>query len=285
MRGIKVKEIRTSSALAKSRLPELKYALNPYLGCLHGCVYCYAMDFTNDKEASANWGSVIAVKANILEELRKDINRLPRGVVGVSTVTDPYQPIEGRYRLVRSSIEMLSRNGFRVSIQTRSPLFIRDLDILAGNRSMFDLGMTIASPSSDITNIIEPGAPPPRSRMKALARASEEGIETWIFLGPVIKGFNDSEEHISEIIEFASSIGSRIIYDKFSPYRGPSDLMVSVLPDRKGSYMERPGDGWWTGVKKMILEQCRKSGTMCNLQAEDWKYEKSKLVKPLTDFE
>ncbi len=285
MRDIKVKEIRAASALAKSRLPELKYALNPYLGCLHGCVYCYAMDFTNDREAAENWGGVIAVKANILEELKKDINRLPRGVVGVSTVTDPYQPIEGRYRLTRRSIEMLSKNGFRVSIQTRSPLVLRDLDIMERNRSMFDLGMTIASPSDEITRIIEPGAPPPKSRMHALEKASDSGIETWIFLGPIIKGFNDSEEHISEIIEFAAWNNSRVIYDKFSPYRGPAELMASILPERNGNYIEKSGDGWWRMVKGQIIEKCRSSGAMCNPQSEDWKYEQSKLVRPLTDFE
>lgn len=284
MRNVKIKEIRASSALSRSRLPELKYALNPYMGCMHGCLYCYAMDFTNDREAASNWGSVIAVKSNILEELRKDIIRLPRGVVGVSTVTDPYQPVEGRYRLVRKSIEMLARNGFRVSIQTRSPLVIRDLDILAKYRSMFDLGMTIASPSFSITSIIEPGAPPPESRMQALKRASEAGIETWIFLGPIIKGFNDTEEQISRVLEFAAGNGSRVIYDKFSAYRGPSELMASVLPERKGDYIERRGDGWWEGIRTLIVDTCNDLGAKCTPQSEDWKYERSKLVRPLTDF-
>lgn len=284
MRNVTVKEIRTSSALTKSGLPELKYALNPYLGCLHGCVYCYAMDFTNDREAAGNWGSVIAVKINILEALKKDISRLSRGVVGVSTVTDPYQPVEGKYRLTRNSIDMLSRNGFRVSIQTRSPLVTRDLDIMQKNPGMFDLGMTIASPSESLTDMIEPGAPTPASRMGALRKASEMGIETWIFLGPLIRGFNDTDEQVSEIIEFAAENRSRVIYDKFSPYRGPAKLMENILPEGKYDYIRHADRKWWESMRSTIMKKCEKSGAKCNSQAEDWKYEKAKLVRPLTDF-
>lgn len=284
MREIRIKEVRSSSALTKSRLPELKYAMNPYMGCMHGCLYCYAMDFTNDREAAGNWGSVIAVKINILEMLKKDINRLPRGVVGVSTVTDPYQPMEGRYRLTRESIKMLSGNGFRVSIQTRSPLVVRDMDIMEQNPNMFDLGMTITSPLASVTARLEPEAPPPEARMRALRKAADKGIETWIFLGPIIRGFNDSEDQIWAIVDFAADTGSRVIYDKFSPYRGPSSLMEKILPEKKEEYIRQADAGWWRNIRSRIVSRCLESGARCNPQSEDWKYEKSKMVRPLTDF-
>lgn len=284
MRDIRIKEVKTASALTKSKLPELKYALNPYMGCLHGCIYCYAMDFTNDREASENWGSVIAVKTNIVELLKSEVKRLPRGVVGVSTVTDPYQPVEGRFKLTRESIDILSRHGFRVSIQTRSPMFTRDLDIMSSRSANFDIGMTIASPLPDLTRLIEPGAPPPSSRMSALRKASESGIETWIFLGPIIKGFNDESSQISEILEFASETGSRIIYDKFTPYRGASSLMSGILDLNMELYTRTADRSWWSSVKREINERCSRLGVRCNSQSEDWLYEKAKTVRPLSDF-
>ena len=204
--------------------------------------------------------------------------------MGVSTVTDPYQPIEGKYKLTRSAIDKLSKHGFRVSIQTRSPLFIRDLDIIMARPGMFDVGMTIATPSDELTKLIEPGAPPPRSRMAALRKASENGIETWIFLGPIIKGFNDTSDQIAEILEFASEIGSRVIYDKFSPYRGASLMLSEVIPRTQYEYIRTADSSWWSGIKSIVNGKCSALGIRCNLQADDWIYEKTKMVRPLSDF-
>ncbi len=280
----RIKEVEAATALTKSRLPELKYALNPYMGCQHGCIYCYAMDFTRDSEAAENWGSVIAVKTNIEDVLRKEVHHRSRGTVGVSTVTDPYQPAEGKYRLTRKCIDILSANGFRTSIQTRSPLVIRDLDVIASRKSMFDVGMTLASPFRSVTSVLEPGAPPPGARMHALEKAAGEGIETWMFLGPIVKGYNDDIEQIREVVEFAGSIGSRIIYDKFSPYRGALHLMERVLPQGPSSYTSNAGTSWWAGIRKEVAGMCQKARVECHLQSEDWLYEKTKLTRQLTDF-
>lgn len=284
MRNVAVREISTNSGLSRSGLPELRYAFNPYQGCMHGCVYCYAMDFTGYREAAENWGSVIAVKMNILDKLRGDVIKLPRGVVGVSTVTDPYQPLEGKYRLVRRGIEMLSSHGFRVSVQTRSPLFTRDLNIMEEHRGMFDVGMTIASPDPDVTAMIEPGAPSPASRMAALRRASGKGIETWTFIGPIIKGFNDSFDQIDGIVDFAVENRTRIIYDKFSPYRGPATIMKKLFNLDRGEYARSADTEWWKSVSRHIQDRASGSGIDCHPQSEDWLYEKTKSVKPLNEF-
>ena len=128
---IKVVEVTAASALNRSGLSELDYTLNPYLGCLHACRYCFAVDMTPHREAREMWGSTVAVRVNILDVLKKEIHRLRRGVVGVSTITDPYQAVEGRYGITRSCTEMLLRNGFRVSVQTKSPLVRRDVEIFS----------------------------------------------------------------------------------------------------------------------------------------------------------
>jgi hypothetical protein len=128
------KRIRVKTALSKSGLYDLDYAYNPYVGCFHGCVYCYARAYVRDEEVSRNWGTVVYIKENILEVLREEVKRKPRGVVGVSTLTDPYQPIEAGEGLTRRGIQVLLQGNFKVSIQTKSPLVTRDIDILKSYR-------------------------------------------------------------------------------------------------------------------------------------------------------
>ncbi|WP_297215171.1 radical SAM protein, partial [Thermoplasma sp.] len=142
---MRIIEIDVKSALQNSGLMELDYSLNPYLGCMHRCLYCYAMDMTKDKRAADDWGSTIIVKRNILDVLRRELPHKRRGVVGVSTITDPYQPVEFRYRLTRRSMEMLLKEGFRVSVQTKSPLVARDLDLFARYPERVDVGITITT--------------------------------------------------------------------------------------------------------------------------------------------
>jgi len=256
-----IRYIKVKSALSKSNLKELDYSLNPYLGCTYACTYCYAPNFTPNKEASENWGKVVVVKENILEILRREVKVVKKGVVGVSTITDPYQPIEAIKKITRESLRLLLENSFRVSIQTKSPLILRDLDLLEKYKSKVDVGFTITS--LDNYSELEPYAPPPKARIKAIRKISERGIESWIFIGPIIRGYNDYE--IEKIIEEISDIKVRVIYDSFHYYKGLK-------------YKEGTGD-WWGKIKERITNLCKKYNLECHEEREDWIYEKKKLYK------
>ncbi len=215
--NIIVKEIRVKSALSRSGLPEYDYALNPYLGCQHGCIYCYAMDFTRGGEPGVKWGGeVVYVKVNLIQALLRDIRRLRPGVVGVSTITDPYQPVESRYKLTRRSIEVLCNAGYHVSIQTKSALIIRDIDVISKCGRAVDVGFTITT-MRDTYRVIEPMAAHPMARASALRKIASLGIETWIFLGPVIPGVNDKAEDYEPVIRLAKETNSQVIIDRFRP--------------------------------------------------------------------
>lgn len=258
-----VKHIKVKTALSKSGLKELDYSLNPYFGCAYACTYCYARFFTPQKEASEKWGEVIYVKDNLIEVLGREVSVYRKGIVGVSTITDPYQPVEGIYRLTRASISLLLKKGFRVSIQTKSPLVLRDLDILLERKDLVDVGLTVTT-LNDYESI-EPKAPPPKARLRALERLSEEGLETWLFIGPIIQGINDNE--VEEIIEEVSNVKTRIIFDKFRRYPG--------LNYRSGN------ETWWKTIKTKILELCKRYTLECHEESEDWIYEKRRFYKPL----
>jgi len=210
---IQIVEVDINNALSRSGLPDLDYALNPYIGCLHGCLYCYAKMYTRFRNVVDNWGYIVIIKRNLIDVLSREVKRFRKGVVGLGTITDGYQPIEAIYKLSRKSIEILVENGFRVSIQTKSSLILRDLEILKRYRDFIDIGITITSTSnSSLIKLLEPFSSPPTARIEALKRLSIEGIKTWIFYGPVIPGYNDSIEELLKIISLAKETKRHVIY-------------------------------------------------------------------------
>lgn len=265
-----VRELRVRSALSKSGLRELDYSLNPYYGCSYSCVYCYAPNFTPNLEISSRWGEAVAVKVNLIEVLKEEVRRLRRGTVGVSTITDPYQPVEAIYGLTRSSLEVLLKENFKVSVQTKSPLILRDLDLLSKFREKVDVGFTITTLDPNVSELLEPKAPPPVGRLKAIRKVKERGIESWIFLGPIVPNYND--EGIEEVISKASELGSRVIYDRFNQY--PS-LKIKAPVSRV----------WWREKEREILRTCDRWSVECHSEQEDWILERRKRgVLTLEDF-
>ncbi|MDI9609197.1 MAG: radical SAM protein [Candidatus Verstraetearchaeota archaeon] len=203
---------KCKSVISKSRLPGLEYTFNPYVGCGHGCLYCYVPDLMRGR--FDRWPARVAVKESVLEKLRSEIERLKPGIVGISTSTDPYQPLEAELMIVRGALELFRDAKFPVSIQTKSPLVLRDLDLLRVMDA--EVGFTITSHNKEFRDIFEPGAPDPSSRLRALEGLSEAGIRTWIFYGPIIPGFNDSEEEICRIVGEAARTRSKVLYDKIN---------------------------------------------------------------------
>jgi len=274
-RRINIIEVTAKSALSKSGLPELDYALNPYMGCMHSCVYCFAIDFTSNARAREDWGGTVAVRTNIIDLLKREIRTARRGIVGVSTITDPYQAIEGRYMLTRNAVKLLAGNGFRVSIQTKSPLVARDMDILTQHPRYIDVGMTVTSTDAKAWKLIEPGSPSPASRLKALSSIQSNGVKTWIFLGPILKGVNDTRESMGRVVEEAGKIGTRIIYDRYKPYRGSSKLIRGIGLNISDFTRTPENDQWWQSTRKTIESLCDSMGVTCTYQPDEWKYERS----------
>ncbi len=269
---MKIIEIDVRSALQKSGLPELDYSFNPYLGCFHKCSYCYAMDMTKNEDARSDWGNTIIVKKNIIYVLKKEMAKYRRGIVGISTITDPYQPVESRYRITRSALGILLGNGFRVSIQTKSPLVLKDLDLIRNYKNMIDVGMTITTMDAEKSLLMERQTPPPGRRVAALKTLSDNGIRTWIFYGPIIEGFNDSTADAENIIKSAKYASSYIIYDFFSYYPTAASVMsrIGVIPKPPGNLKN---------FEEKIMTMCRESGIECRSEKEDNILERQRLFR------
>ncbi|MEM0043813.1 MAG: radical SAM protein [Sulfolobales archaeon] len=271
MRDLVVREIRVKKALSRSGLPEYDYSLNPYIGCQHGCLYCYAQDMTRG-EAGERWGEVVYVKINLIDVLRREVRILKRGVVGMSTITDPYIPIEAFYKLSRRSIEILASNSFRISIQTKSPLILRDLDLLTTYRDRIDVGFTITTLDPDLKRLIEPKTTHPMAIERALRKISSSGISTWIFIGPIIPRINDKLEDIRRIIELARETKSEVIIDLFREReRGLKALEKNLGSEEIRRIMNTKTHIWWRDLSEAIMRICREQNVRCSTAEDMWK--------------
>jgi len=179
---VKVREVASLSAIVASKLPGLDYALNPYRGCQTACRYCYAPAVLRD---TRTWGGFVEVKRNLPFVLARELKRADPGVVGVGTVTDGYQAIEGRYKVTRYCLEVLLKNDWPISIQTKSSLVLRDIDLISTFRRK-DVGVTITTMDDTMQRALEPYASPAKNRLRTLRTLNEAGIETWAFIGPIL---------------------------------------------------------------------------------------------------
>ncbi len=182
---MKITETEAKNILSKSQVYD--YALNPYVGCGHGCVYCYAKfmkRFTGHKE---RWGEFVDVKINAPELLAREVKRKKVGRVWISGVCDPYQPLEKKYMITKRCLEVLVENGWPFTVQTKSPLVLRDMETIKRSEDA-EVRFTITTADEKIRRIFEPGAPPSQKRIEALKKLHSEGVRTFVMIAPILPG-------------------------------------------------------------------------------------------------
>lgn len=198
-----IRETEAKSILTRSRIPGVDYCLNPYTGCLHACRYCYADFMKRFTGHGGSWGSFVDAKVNAPILLAKELRRRKRGNVMVSSVTDPYQPIEKKRRLTRRCLELLLPTRFPVQILTKSPLVLRDMDLFVRFDDI-EVGVTITTDDDGMRRAFEPKAPPIHSRIEALKRLHAAGVRTYAFIGPTLP--MDPERLAEKIGPYADSV-------------------------------------------------------------------------------
>ena len=180
-----VKEMYAKTILSQSKV--YSYTINPYTGCQHACSYCYARFMKRVSGHREPWGDFVDVKINAADLLRVEINKKKQGRVWISGVCDPYQPLEAQYKLTRQCLEILAQNNWPVVIQTRSPLVLRDIDILKEAQN-FEVGLSVTTADESIRQLFELNAPPINDRIKALDELHKAGIRTYAMIAPMLPG-------------------------------------------------------------------------------------------------
>jgi len=182
---MRIEKIRVKTVLTKTGIEGYDYCINPYVGCEHGCRYCYATFMKRFTGHMEPWGEFVDVKVNAPEVLRRQLRRAQRGSLLIGTVTDPYQPAEKHYRITRGCLEALLERQFPINILTRSSLVIRDVDLFRQFEDI-SVGLSVTTDREEIKKIFEPNSPSIKSRIEALKALHEKGVSTYAFIGPML---------------------------------------------------------------------------------------------------
>jgi DNA repair photolyase len=202
------------SALNPVRGMPFHWSLNPYMGCAHRCTFCYVRAFEQraDRPGNEAYGQSVRVKVNVADVLRRELSRRSwrHESVAIGAATDPYQPVEGRYRLTRRCLSVLAaaRNPF--SMVTRGPMVVRDIDVLqdASRRAEVEVSVSIATLDEAIRRRTEPGTAPSRQRLRAVRMLVDAGLRAGVGVAPVLPGLTDGPEQIAEIVQAARDAGA-----------------------------------------------------------------------------
>ena len=190
------------------------WSLNPYMGCVHRCTFCYVRAFERraDRPSDERYGTSIRVKTNVAEVLRRELARpsWQREGVVVGAATDPYQPAEGRYRLTRACLEVLAEAATPFGIITRGPMIVRDLDVLVDAARRADVSVTFSIPTLDVEiwRRTEPGTAPPHRRLRALSQLVDAGVKASVGMAPILPGLSDKPELMAEVVRAARAAGA-----------------------------------------------------------------------------
>ena len=207
-------------ALTKVEGMGFRWSLNPYMGCVHRCTFCYVRSFEHraDRPSDARYGRSIRVKTNVAEVLRIEVHR--RGwkceAVGIGSATDPYQPAEGHYRLTRHCLEVLAGARTPFSLITRGPLIVRDIDVLqhAAQRVAVEVNVSVPTLDDRVWRSTEPGTAPPRQRLRALRMLVDAGIRAGVGMAPILPGLSDRPEQLREVVRAARDAGATHLWTR-----------------------------------------------------------------------
>jgi len=236
-----VKEILAKSILNKSKI--FDYCVNPYTGCQINCRYCYARLFMKRYSGHKEpWGEFVDVKINAPELLEKRLARAKKGVVWISSVCDPYQPLEKTYALTRRCLKVLAAKQFPVNIQTKSTLILRDLDILQAFEHV-EAGFTITTDDEAVARQFEPGAPPIKQRIAALKKLRSAGVATFAMVAPLLPG------NPHNLIGYLEDAADRVLIDRMN-YVNTNKWIY-----RKLGFQREIEDRWFDETRERLISE------------------------------
>jgi len=278
----------------------VRYAINAYRGCQFACNYC---DATTEKylvhKDYKDFSRIIYVKKNVPKVLEKEIKKFKPDVVSLSGVTDPYQPAEREYELTRKILEILAKNRFPVHIGTKSDLVLKDMDILKdiSEKTWCTVSFTIITFNKKILPLLEPFAPSPERRLKAIAKLNKEGIQAGVNFIPIVPYLLDGRENIEEVIKRSSEHAKYILIGSGMTLRSNQrirflELLSNNFPELVEKYEDlyknnmNPKKNYMLGLNKLAFKFCRKYGIKNFIKPPRFEiYSAQKTLIPREDYE
>jgi DNA repair photolyase len=237
---VEYREEPCRSALNRVKGMVFGWSLNPYMGCVHRCTFCYVRAFERraDRPSDERYGSSIRVKVNVVEVLRKELARpsWEGESVAVGAATDPYQPAEGRYQLTRGCIEAFAETSNPFSLITRGPMIVRDLDVLAeaARRAKVSITFSIPTLDEDVWRKTEPSTAHPRQRLRAVKELVEAGIKVGVGMAPILPGISDQPHQLREVVKAAREAGATGVWTN----------LLFLRPGTREHFLEQLARDW-----------------------------------------
>jgi DNA repair photolyase len=238
--SVEYREEPCRNALNAVRGMGFKWSLNPYMGCVHRCTFCYVRHFEQraDRPSDDRYGTSIRVKINVADVLRKELARpsWKREQVAIGAATDPYQPAEGRYRLTRACLRELAAASTPLRIITRGPMIVRDLDVLQEASRRADVAVTFSIPTLDeeVWRRTEPSTAHPRQRLRALKTLVDGGVRATVGMAPILPGISDRPEQLREVVRAAREAGATGIWAN----------LLFLRPGTREHFLEHLAEDW-----------------------------------------
>ena len=249
VRGVEVIEQPAKSVLNAVQGMPFKWSINPFRGCYHECRFCYARRSHSylDEDGVDRWGSRIYVKTNAPAVLRSELAKRTwkHELVSIGTVTDPYQPLEGTYRLTRGILEALRDYETPAGVITRSPLVVRDIDVLQqlAKTAGAQVSVSIATMDESLAREIEPTVAPPRQRLRAVRMLADAGIKVNVALAPILPQITDSQDSIDAVVQAARDAGARNVWhNALHLHEITREAFFGYLRSRKPELLARYAD-------------------------------------------
>src|SRR5215210_539353 len=237
---VEYREQPCKSALNPVKGMGFKWSLNPYMGCVHRCTFCYVRHFERRSERPSDdrYGTSIRVKTNVADVLRKELARASwePEQVAIGAATDPYQPAEGKFKLTRACLEALRDASNPFSIITRGPMIVRDLDVLVEAAKRADVSVTFSIPTVDdaVWRKTEPSTAHPRQRLKAVKQLVDAGIKAGVGMAPILPGISDRPEQLREVVKAARDAGATGVWTN----------ILFLRPGTREHFLEHLAEDW-----------------------------------------
>ena len=263
---LKIKEVLASSIITKSNLPAADYVINPYVGCTHSCLYCYARFMKRFTGHNEPWGEFVDVKINAVDLMPTKPGKYRGKSIFMSSVTDPYLALEKKYKITRSILEKLIPLEPNLSIQSKSDLIARDVDLLREFKNC-EAGLTITTLDDKVRKEIEPYAASSQQRIEALKKIKEAGIKAYVFIGPILPGLTDWRGIIRQTERYASFYMLENLNISGSVWDSVKTWLKAkhpqLLPEYERIYFS--SNNYWAEEEKKIKEFCRSEKVDCKI--------------------
>lgn len=256
-----VHEIKSKSIISKTEITSADYVINPYVGCSHSCFYCYARFMKRFTGHNEDWGSFIDVKINAPDLVPDKKNNKHSKYEGkkilLSSVTDPYLPLERKYKITRRIIEKLIPHQPELNILTKSDLILRDIDLIKQFKHS-ELGFSFSTDIESIRSEIEPGASSIEKRFKALKKVHEEGLKTYVFISPIIPFITKWKRIVDANREYADYFMFENLNIAGTVWSSVKMWLESKHPDEQDNYRNiyLKDDLYWEKVEHKIRAYC-----------------------------